>query len=284
MGEHFSDGGYSLDGWRRHTAFDGYDRDAAIDPRVYPPPVIPAVYHNHLVLDVAQANNAESDNVLAWEIDLVRPPQDPVTAGTGAVFRLTLYPFWVPTPAVPAATTLSEYWVGWSGINARYNGHANPSAHPQFPCEVQETDDRRTKLKPLAPVFVVPQPVSLGPGRLTISTPGSSLSHRRVRYTASVTYDGTDAVFTLGIGHGVAAGDTLHPYMQGSAGTRASAFVRIMPHGAVASAAGAATLTVPCAGAPALTETIQVVVGSRWIRVPLGIQGHVAGVTNYVGY
>ena len=246
--------------------------------------VLPAVAHNYIVIDVANASNAESDNATAWFVDPVEgdgSAEERVTRGAGDVYRMSVSSFWIPTPTDPAVLALNEYWLCWNAPGVQYRSHASAETPAVFPMEVETTDDHRTKLTPVQGSVTMTEPREIRAGRLSIASPAADLSMRRVRYTAAVVFDGTTAVFALGAGHGVAAGDTIHPYSRGNAITLNSAFRRINPHGGVVASADATSVTVPCAGAASLTETIQVVVGSRWIRIPVTVCGLAVGVTNY---
>lgn len=245
----------------------------------YPPPVVPSVYTNHLIIDVADATNAETDHVTEYAV-APHFGRGGAIEGTGEVYNVYMKGFWLPTPEDAAAASAGEYWVSWSALGNYYHGFPASGSHPVFPMVADSTDTTRTRVLPVAHSLTINNPVRLEPGLLSVCSAAAPLSLRQVRYTASCVYDGVNITITLGEGHGVVAGDIMHAYVKDRA-TALSQFARVCPHGSVVASVTSTAVVAPCSGAAGET-TIKVVVGSRWIRIPVTISSLYPQHTNYL--
>lgn len=246
----------------------------------YPPAVVPSVYTNHMIIDVADATNAETDYVTEYAVSPHLGPRRVAVEGTGEVYIVYMKGFWLPTPSDAAAASAGEYWVSWSALGTEYHGFPSSGSHPVFPMVVDSTDTTRTRVVPVAHSLTINNPVRLEPGLLSVCSAAAPLSLRQVRYTAACSYDGTNITITLGEGHGVVVGDIMHAYIKDRA-SALSQFARVCPHGSVVASVTPTTVVAPCAGGVG-EATIKVVVGSRWIRIPVTICSLYPKHTNYL--
>jgi hypothetical protein len=258
----------------------------------YPMAVYPGVYDLYFVLDSAAAPEA-TGATKTWTVEPIGPRDLPEAGGAGDTYTNRMYDFdftgfTIPTPPAGAAS-MAEYWVCWGAPGTGYAG-SHPSAGGAgalavAPCVGAAHVDGlglRHTLSPRRLRFVQAIPNRLREAPFGIATPCGMLEMPRVRYRAAVTYDGANATLNLGVVHGIGATDSIHPYVRLFPTGASSLFAQTFPHGAaIASVTSTEVLVATTATGGA--DAVDVVVGSRWVRVPVHARGLVHRITNYTG-
>lgn len=275
---------YSLRSWQTQQLL----RDAEADPYALAPGQFtspyPGVVDYYAVVDLAQSPEARRASSV-FTIDplaVARNGRAEIAAeGAGLCFQIiTAGAVWLP--AVSGAEDWREYWLELDRVGTNYRGHERDlQTVAQY--YVAETDadafatsgTTRYRLAPHTSGVTLSRPTALHQLRLSWATPAGRIALPQMVYAAAISYDGATATLTVGAGHGVAVGDRL---------VALSGFLREdFPHGAEVTgpAMPGATLEVASARPAGASETADVVVGSRWVRVPLRFRSLVSQTTNF---
>jgi hypothetical protein len=258
----------------------------------YPDPVYPGVYDIYFVLDSAAAPEAAGATKV-WTVEVLSARDLPEAGGAGDTYTNRMYDFdftgfTIPTPPA-GAVALGEYWLSWGAPGTGYAG-AHPAvgtegARALVPCVGGAHADGlglRHTISPRRLRFVQAIPNRLTVAAFGVASPGGMIEMPRVRYRAAVTYDGVNATLALGAAHGITAADSIHPYTRLYPAGAGALFARTFPHGA-AIASVTATEVLVATAATGGADALDVVVGSRWVRVPVHARGLVHRVTNFTG-
>lgn len=267
---------YSVREWQREQLL----RDARADPEILAPgqyhTPYPGVADIYTVLDFARAPEARrASAVYTLDPTVDEQKRRRVFAGSGQCFQFMLQGFvWVPT--VAAAAVWGEYWLIVNGLGGRFiNFERDLPAALQL--SVAETTAfgtsglTRARLLPQG-AQTLARPTAVDTMQFSFATPSGLITFPQMVFTAAITYDGAAATLTVGA-HDVPVGDVLvvsEGYLFAD-----------HPAGCVVAAVTGTTMTVASTRPAGTVETADVIIGSRWIRVPAHFRSLVSQTTNY---
>jgi len=268
---------YSVQGWQREQLL----RDARADPEILAPgqyqTPYPGVADIYVVLDFARAPEARRASS-AFTLDptvVAGSRAEFATAGGGQCFQFMLNGYaWIPT--VSSAAVWGEYWLVARGLGGRYsNFERNLPATLQF--SVAETASfgasgrTRARLVPMG-AQTLARPTTLDLMQFSLATPCGPVTFPQMVFPATVSYSGTAAVLEVGA-HDVPVGDVIV--------ATSGLLQEDNPSGCAVTAVAGTSLEVASSRPAGLTERIEVIIGSRWIRLPAHFRSLVSRTTNF---
>lgn len=272
---------YSVREWQRAQLRRDVEYDSEVlGPGQYSSPY-PGVADIYTVLDFARApESRRPSNFFTIDPAFSLQPGggDFARAGAGQCFQLLVCGHaWIPS--VANASVWGEYWLVADSLGCNFlNFERGLKAVAQF--SIGETANFATSGVPrqrLVPHggHTLQYPTPLSTMRFSLAAPPGLVTFPQMVYAASVVYDGTKAVLTVGAGHGVPVGD----YLVALSGHLRDEY----PCGApvIGPLAADATLEVASTRQAGTEARVEVIVGSRWVRIPVHFRSLVSRTTNF---